>query len=265
MDFPLIYCNGDSYSDEFYHPSMQSQTFGYHLGKHLSGFVISKSIQGSCNRRIIRTSMHDLLNQRQCNPNQNIIAVINLSFEIRDEIWVDFRNPSQTHPEESHFVPHQFSKRLFWGEDLINSGLIDWHNKKITLDQADIFLQRWSEGRAFFYNSYAERTNLLLDLIGFCHTLEKNEIKYLIFQGPLAEKLESEYLIDFFKKQLNCKKILDLESFSFCSWCQQHGFVPLDPNEQPGIGHYGPDAHKSFSADFLLPKLKEIYGDLSKL
>lgn len=258
MDWPMIYCNGDSYSDENYHPSMERNTYGYHVGESLGGFVISKSIRGSCNRRILRTSTHDLLQQRQLNPTQTIIALINLSFEIRDEIWVDEKIATAIQPEESNFVTHQFSYKIEWGKDLQEGGLTDWQNRRI--DDSNRYLKSWSEGRAFFYSSYAERTNLLMDLVLFCSFLDLHDIKYLIFQGPLAEKLESEYLIDFFKTNLDPDKVIDLESFGFCQWCCDQGYKPLDDREPAHIGHYRPDAHESFARQFLLPKLRDLYG-----
>lgn len=259
MDWPLIYCNGDSYSDENYHASLKGNTYGYHVGNKLDGFVISKSISGSCNRRILRTSTYDLIQQRQLNPRQTIIALINLSFEIRDEIWVEGKSIDSTRAEESNFITHQFSKRNEWLNDLLNTGLIDWRNSNVKDQLQNKFLRRWSEGRAFFYSSYAERTNLLMDLVLFCALLERHEIKYLIFQGPVAEKLESECLIDFFKINLDPNKVIDLESFGFCQWCEQQNYVPLDQRELQN-GHYGSDAHKEFAEKFVLPKLAELYG-----
>jgi hypothetical protein len=38
-------------------------------------------------------------------------------------------------------------------------------------------------------------------------------IQFLIFQGPLAEKLDKEYLIDFFKSNLNSENFFDFDTF----------------------------------------------------
>jgi hypothetical protein len=259
LDFPLIYCNGDSYSDENYHPLMKAKTFGYEVSERLNGFVVSKSISGSCNRRIIRTSLHDLIQQRNMNPQQKIIALINLTFEIRDEIWIDDINGDYP-PEESHFRTHQFSQDLNWREKLLNSKMPINILPRLQINKEDFsyeFLKKWSEGRAYFYNSYAERCNLLMDLVLFSSFLNSLSINYLIFQGPRAEPLESEHLVDFFKNHIPTQRILDLEKFGFCDWCDQQGFQPLDNNELRSIGHYGPDAHKEFAECFLIPKLKD--------
>ena len=111
IDFPLIYCNGDSYSDNSYHPSVTNKTYAHVVGEHCNGFVINNAISGSCNRRIVRSSLHDLILERQHNPIQKIVALIGLSFEMRSELWVDEFNVSGI-PAESNFVKHHFTKQI---------------------------------------------------------------------------------------------------------------------------------------------------------
>ena len=42
-------------------------------------------------------------------------------------------------------------------------------------------------------------------------------IHFVIFESPAAEKLQSDYLLDFFKKQIaEDSRFLDLENFGFC-------------------------------------------------
>lgn len=253
LDFPLIYCNGDSYSDANYHPSLQDKTYAHCIGKALDAFVINNAISGSCNRRIIRSACHDLLQQRELNPTQPIIALIQFSFEIRDEIWIDDLDQDRE-PQESHFRTHQFSGELHWKDHLHDDRLIVTKNQYIINKK---FLRRWSEGRAYFYSSYAERINFLLDVLMFQTLLEKHNIGYVMFQGPRAESLENEYLLDFFKNRICHDRIFDFEHFSFCDWCHEHNYEPLGSKEPRNIGHYGPDAHQAFAAKVLLPKLKE--------
>lgn len=254
IDFPLIYCNGDSYSSDRYHPSLVGKTYDYIIGEHCNGFVINAAIPGSCNRRIIRTSLHDLILQRQLNPLQKIIALINLTFELRSEIWVDdLLNQS---PTESNFVTHTFSSQENWRENLLNGKDIETSNKH-KLDTN--FYEKFSQGRAYFFSPYAERINLLTDLIMLKSTLDSINVDFLIFQGPIAEKVESEYLLDFLKQQIATdQRIFDLEKFGFCNWSYDQKFIPLDLLDRPTIGHYGADAHYAFANAVLLPKLKEL-------
>lgn len=242
MTHPLIYVNGCSYSDENYHSSMIGNSYAHFYGNMIHGYVLSRAKSGSCNRRIIRTTTHDMIEQRRLNPQQKIIALIQLTFEIRDELWFDDIEPSLD-PCESHFKTHQFSNIPNWKELLLS-------NKKISSNNG--FLRKWSEGRAFFYNTYAERINLLLDVLMLTKLFESLNIEYLIFQGPVAEKLEDEYLKDFFLNELDTPRILDFENFGFCNWCDTQGFDPIDPVESRKIGHYKPDAHQAFAEEFLI-------------
>ena len=243
-DFPLIYCNGDSYSDENYHPSLEGKTYAHVLGKHFNGFVINNAIRGSCNRRIIRSSVYDLIQQREQNPDQKIFAIVSLSFELRGEIWNDKKTTAD--PKESNFQPHVFSKDLNWRESLLN--LLPINNNK-----PDSFLDKYSQGRAYYYSPYAERINLMCDLIMFQALMNSLNIEFLVFQGPLAEKLEQEHLLDFFKERLDSNRFIDFETFSFCSWCFEQNFIPLDFKDRPAIGHYGADAHRAFAEEILIP------------
>lgn len=242
---PLIYVNGCSYSDEKYNKVMLDNTYAHHYGRLVNGFVLSRARAGSCNRRIIRTTVHDIIEQRQLNPTQRIIALIQLTFEIRDELWFDDIN-QMLDPCESHFRTHQFSEVDNWRDRLLS-------DKPIST--ATGFLQDWSRGRAFYYNAYAERINLLMDVLLLKNLLKSLNIEYLIFQGPRAEVLEDEYLKDFFLTQLDDPNILNFETFGLCDWCNEQGFATLGKNEPRHIGHYGPDAHRVFAEKFLYNKL----------
>ena len=254
MEFPLIYCNGDSYSAERYRPSLNGKIYSNVVAEYCNGFVINSAITGSCNRRIIRTTLHDLILQRQQNPLQKIIALINLTFELRSELWVD--DLVGLTPTESNFVTHIFSTQLDWREKLLGHRDISTPIRH-KLDKT--FYEKFSQGRAFFFSPYAERINLLTDLIMLKSTMDLLDIDFLIFQGPAAEKLESDYLLDFFKQRIATDpRIFDLETFGFCNWSHQQRFVPLDFIDRPTIGHYGADAHRAFATKVLLPKLKEL-------
>ena len=120
-------------------------------------------------------------------------------------------------------------------------------------------MKKFSEGRAFFYSPYQERINLLTDLIMLRAMFEQLDIDFLIFQSPRAEKLESDYLLDFFKDQIaGDKRIMDFETFGFTDWCYEKKFTPIDMLDDPAIAHYGPDAHAAFAEQFLIPHLKSL-------
>lgn len=254
LDFPLIYCNGDSYSDENYHASLKNNIYANAVAAQCNGFVINKAISGSCNRRIIRTTLHDVILQRNTNPTQKIIALIALSFEIRSEIWVE--QSESKFPEESNFRTHKFSEKITWRQDLLDGVDINTSNRYY-LDKT--FLDHYSKGRAYFFSPYAERINLLTDLVMLKSVLDSLNIDFLIFQSPKAEKLESDYLLDFLKQKLvDDSRFFNFEEFGFCDWCHDQNFTPLDFLDRPKIGHYGPDAHRAFAEQVLIPKLIKL-------
>ena len=255
VDFPLIYCNGDSYSDDTYHPTLLNKTYVNFVANKLNGFAINAAIKGSCNRRIIRTTVHDVINQRRLNPTQKIIVLIGLTFELRSELWIDDIKHIESEAE-SNFKTHAFSNQLDWRENLLAG--VDIGSKN-TQGQDTKFFKKFSEGRAFFFSPYAERINLLTDLIMLRSLLESLSIEFLIFQSPRAEKLESEYLLDFLKQQLNGdNRFFDFETFGFVDWCVEQHFIPVDFLEKPYIGHYGPDAHAAFANKILIPQLQKL-------
>ena len=258
-DFPLIYCNGDSYSNPLFHPALDKKTFAEYVGNALNGFVLNQSINGSCNRRIVRTSLYDMIEQRRVNPNQKIILLLNLTFEIRSDLWVD--DIKVEREQESHFVGHQFAKIDTWKEKLLKGkpiyGIATGAKRESDM-LSSRFLPKLNHGKAFFYSPYAERINLYADLIMFTAFCDQHNINYLIFQSPRAEKLQEEHLLDTFKSKVNNNaKVFDLENFGFLDWAYNQKYKPLDKLDLPQIGHYNKDAHKAFAEQVLIPKLEE--------
>jgi hypothetical protein len=245
---PLIYCNGDSYSDENMFPSLLGKTYAHVLGEHLNGFVINNAIGGSCNRRIIRSSVHDLIQQRQHNPEQRIIALIGLSFELRSEVWIEKSTPKLA--QESNFQTHTFASKNNWRDSLLaGENIVNKETK---------FLDKYNQGRAYYYSPYAERANLLCDCVMYQALMKDLNIEFLMFQSPRAEQLENEYLVDFFKSQLDSKCFIDFESFGFADWCHQQGFVPLDFLDRPNIGHPRAEDHRAFAEQILMPHFSKL-------
>lgn len=255
MEFPLIYCNGDSYSDENLFESLKGNTYVDVVAKHYNGFVINKAVKGSCNRRIIRTTVHDILHQRQLNPTQPILVLLGLSFEIRSELWVETVKDNSW-AEESNFKTHAFTGMSNWREKLLkNLSLNPRNDHKLN----NKFFEKFSQGRAYFYNPYAERINLFTDLIMLRALLESLKINFLIFQAVQAEKLESEYLLDYFKQQLDGDdRFIDFELFGFANWCAGQGFKTFEDGALTAPGHFKPDAHRAFAEQILLPRLADL-------
>ena len=76
----ILYVNGDSYS-----AVSNGKRYSDFLGESLGRKVINNAIPGSCNDRIFRTSLRDLIQLKL--QYSDVIAVISLSFPIRTELW----------------------------------------------------------------------------------------------------------------------------------------------------------------------------------
>lgn len=258
MDFPLIYCNGCSYSSKDYHPSLIGRTYVDFVAEHYHGFAMNKARRGSSNYRIIRTTVHDMIQQRQLNPHQKIIALIQFTNTIRSEIWVD--DKSFKLEEESNFVQVQFAHTERWREKFLQRQELSSTNWPV--DKHNLSKKYWNkltEGLAYFHNSYAEHINLLCDLIMLQTLLESLNIDFIFFSGPQEQKFESDYLLEFFRNEIQQdKRYIDFESFGFCNWCAEQNYIPLDSELNPLTGHYGPDAHEAFAKQIIIPKLQEL-------
>ena len=263
MDTPLIYCNGDSYSsDKIY--DLQEATYDYVVGKSLNGYVINHAIPGSCNRRIIRVSVADLIHQRQLNKTQRIIALIGLSFELRSEVWNndmflvsdDNRDSNIESTFESDFKSYQFSNKPDWLEQLKSGNSVHSHDTESLASPK--FFDMLTKGNAFFYSPYAERINLYCDLIMFKSLMDQLNIEFLIFNSPPQETdMSADMLLDHFASEIynDNRFIMFKEGFSLCSYLNDNGFEPFDFKDNPSIGHYKDDGHRYFAENILIPRL----------
>lgn len=259
MDYPLIYGNGCSFSAEDYDPSLTGKTYVNFVAQYCHGFAMNKAMNGSSNRRIVRTTVHDMIHQRQLNPDQQIIALIQLTTDVRSEIWVDSKKIDLP-PEESNLRSIQFASRPDWKENLLQGLGIE--SLTFPYNEHGFSKKYWDklvEGLAYFHSGYAEYINLLCDLIMLQTLLDSLKIDFVFFSGPQRQKFESDYLLDFFKNKI-CQdpRYIDIESFGFCSWSASQNFIPIDSEANPYMGHYGPEAHQAFAEQILVPKLKEL-------
>lgn len=220
---------------------------------------MNKAKSGSCNKRIMRVALHDLIQQKTLNPKQPILALLGLTYELRDEIWLDDHRDLPD-AEESHFFRFQIALDVSWRKQLIE-GVFCKSNLSTKLANSlgpqRSFLKKYQEGRAFFYSPCQERINLYMQLFLMIEWCKQHDVNVLVFCGaPMFEPLEQEYLKDFFGSEIDSRHVLDLEKFSMYDWCRSQGFMPYEDDPNIGHKHYKSDAHRAF-ADFLMSELKE--------
>ena len=54
------------------------------------------------------------------------------------------------------------------------------------------------------------------------------------------------------------ERFFDFEKFGFIDWCSQQKFTSIDKVSNPGVGHFGPDAHQAFAEEILMPRLTKL-------
>jgi hypothetical protein len=207
--------------------------YGKFIADTLGSKFVNRGRSGSCNSRIMRTSVRDLIKLRNENPAEKIQALISLSTIYRHETWTRENN----HPEDQdgHFKSFQPSIAT-----------------EVYAKEQKEFGKQW----VIHYNDEAEQTNLLWQVLMFTKTLKMYDIDYLIWWGALVGVIKpidysGPFIKDFYQEFKKDKNILSFEDFGFCSWCNDQGHVPFDQIGDHGLGHHSPDAHRAF-ADYLL-------------
>jgi len=149
----IVYSNSDSYGVE----STTNNRYSEFLAKTLNAAVINSGKSGSCNQRIFRTSIRDLIKLRASEPNKEILALICLGAMYRTEWWDPNYIPKHNETD-GHFSSLQI------------------HSLK---NNATNFAKEWFK----LFDDEAEQTNLLMNLVLFTTWLKNNNIKYIIFAG----------------------------------------------------------------------------------
>jgi hypothetical protein len=210
------------------------KTYADFLGDHLHATVINAGKSGSCNSRIFRTSIRDLL---ELQKQDEITAVISLGAAFRSELW---RPQIPVIDNDGHFNSFQITS-------------LDKDDKFNSSDQIKFF-KEWFK----WYNDEAEITNVCTQLIMFVAFLEKNKINYLIWVGVAGCYKEVDTTAPFlnilYDQIKNNPKILNIFNFSFGKFAISKGYIPYDYEEFGMSGHHTEEAHRDF-ADYLITKL----------
>lgn len=227
----ILYCNSDSYG-------VMSTGLRYSdfLAQSLNAKVINAGLPGSCNQRIFRNTVRDIIKLRQ-KTTESILCVICLGSLIRHEWWNSLKKPGPT-DTDGHFESFQVH-----GLD----------NKK---HLAAGYIDQWYR----VYNDEAAQTNLLMELVLLTAWLKNNNCDYTIFAGNNLTYKPLDYsdifIKDFASTVFADDKILHLNTFSFTQYCLDKGHRPFDFDQWGIHGHHGEEAHSDF-ANFLLENYNE--------
>jgi hypothetical protein len=236
--------NGDSYA-----VVSDGKRYSEYLSEYLNCESINAAISGSCNSRIFRTSLRDLIKLRQ--QHNNIVAVISLSFPLRTELWDLTLGNHNRFKNDGDFTSIQTTTSKNWRNEA-NTSNSKYKN----------FVDQWLR----WYSIEAETVKMLQDILLLTSWCKGNNIKYVIFSGPLQEPvdLSASFIKPFFDEVTKDKNIINIFEKSFTSWCIANNFTPIDNFSQEvlgniyNIGHHGEAAHRAFASYLIENYLYEI-------
>ena len=233
----LVYSNGCSFSLN------RPLAYSDHVAQSLNAELINKGQIAACNRRIIRTTVRDLL---EIDYN-NILVLLGLTLPARTELW---RTNQPVTENDGHFTNIRPNRSdIDFSQGLINAPDI---TKYIDNDIRD-----WYKQYIIHHNSESEMTNLLADIIMLTGFMKQRNIKYRIFNNMDAFDddgsvgYESPFIHSMRNTVEQDSSCIDLWNFSFRQYALDKGHRPIDEAQYGIHGHPNTEAHKYFS-EFLL-------------
>lgn len=229
-----LYINGCSFSHQ-----SDGKNYGEFISEKLQLPVINRGMSRSCNSRIIRTSLRDLIKLKS--KNKDVIALISLSFLVRTEVWDKIRSNSYD-INDGDFASYQFFLGQNWFEKFKTGSEVNGSEPS--------YLKKYGTEWIKLYDPESEITNLLCNLIMFTSWCDQHNIDYLIYCGgdPLDNiDITAPFIAPFYNVIVKNPNIIDLFNFSFRNFSDQRGHVPYDFEEYGKYGHPGESAHKDFA------------------
>lgn len=220
------------------------------VARALNSKLINDGAPGSCNRRIIRSSVRSLIDIRK-NYVGPMTALIGLSFISRTELWQPHL-PNLDNDGDFHSITNSAIQKLNWSNGL-NSTQHD------VGEYADNEVKDYYKQWLIHFSKEAEVTNLLTDVImldSFAKLIDTNILIFCNCQTlpALPEVDVSAPFIASLKEYTDSKSnIIDLWNFSFAEFALEQGFLPKDQERYGLTGHPGELAHQTFGK-FLLGK-----------
>jgi len=214
------------------------------IAKHLGARIINNGMHGSCNRRIIRTSLRDLLELRQT-TDDHILALIGLTMLSRTEKWQPWLN--QNHSDGDFASIRIDSSRFNW-----TNGLNTEH--KDVWKYADKNLRNYYKEWLLLYDPEERVVELLADIVMFVKWAHANNIDCLVFNNmeclPIMD--HAPFLNTFTSTLENCNNVIDLSKFSFKNYALSLGHIPYDFETYGNDGHPNQQAHVDFAEHLIV-------------
>lgn len=251
----IVYTNGCSYAGV-----SDGKRYSEFLGESLGCKSINAAISGSCNSRILRSSIRDLINLKK--EYNSIVVVISLTFMLRTEIWDKDpqRQDEWTASGDGDFISYQFAKNKNWFSDITSNNFDPNHIPKKYHDYGVNWLS--------WYDIEAETTKLLQQILLFTSWCKYNNIRTIVFSGPLQETVnfDTPFISTFYKQVLTDQSVINIFAESFTEWCNTRGYKSIDTypmtmianNKTYDCGHHGELAHQAWAIYLLENYLKDL-------
>jgi hypothetical protein len=247
----IVYANGCSFGLPV---GPDSVCYSQLIAEKLNAQLVNSHRPGSGNRRIIRSSLRDLIELKK-KSNEKILALVGLSFFFRTELW---QPDLPATPNDGHFHPIRTETVVRTTKNQYYTSNIEQECKTI-----DPMTRDWFKQWMIWQNKESIITDQLADIVMFTSFCCEQKIDYLIWNnadiwpGLPEVDINDVFIRDFVSVALNKINLIDPWKFAFLPWALDQGLEPVDKDLYGEYGHPGPEAHRRLSA-FLLEKIKEI-------
>ena len=218
----IIYSNSCSYGVHSDGP-----VYSDLVAKNLHAELINHGLSGSCNERIFRTTVRDILNILGAHKSNDVLVLIGLTNTFRSEYWST--------------LPGKYQ---------------DGHFRSFTVSDQSGEAKNYQQEFYKMYDQEAAITNLLHQLVMLTGFLKSQKVKYLIWTNTphlTPIDFDADFVQPFYKSITQDADVLTLFDFNFCEFARAHGHPTMDQPYEQG-GHPNAQAHKDF-ADFLMTKI----------
>jgi len=235
--FDCLFLNGDSYSAG----SDNITTYGEFLSQKLDVPLINKSIPGSNNDRIIRSSVETIT--KLLEQGRTPMVILGLSFIRRLETWYYGNNKDLLSKIPDCNLDDQCRLNLITLDHLM-------HSEEMTPGQKELFIETTD-------TLHKRLVDFYMNLFFFCHWIEKMNLQYFVFSPArntdctiFSLNISGLKFIDWCNQNPRIWKLTD---FCFIDWAKEHD------NNAESTGHLSTDGHRKF-ADVLLTNLNSLPG-----
>jgi hypothetical protein len=216
-----VYTNGCSYTyDNYIYHNLKSNTYGEELAQQYGAICLNMGLPGSCNRRIIRTTLRDALTF----TSQTLVIV---------QLTVLYRT-------EKSFTPGQDNE---W--KMGNPQSLEEYHESLKGNKHEKFNQEYYNMHIKFFDDCAALTDLAADLIMLTTYLQHHRIPYYIFNYsmlPTKDVIDQIYNNKLQQQLRKDENVMNILTDSLTSRLGTGNWY-YDESRKDYTGHLNPAGH----------------------